>query len=374
VKRPPHGDSTPLAERAGALGELLRRGNAELAENTRQPEALRRLEARLSRQKEQRSWLVPAFGLGAAGALASFLLLQEPAAAPELVRTGMPERPPAAQSARPAPVEPESTFAQGSTKLPDGSAVQVAAQSQARWKRTRRGIQVELAAGEVRCDVPEQPAGQEFVITTGSYRFVVLGTELSVRNTMEESYLEVFSGSVQVQRDAETVATVSAGERWVGPNAAAREQPEAPEELPALREARRAEPAPVAPGPAPAADCTALVKSQTFAEAASCYALQAEGSGLAAELALFELSRLRLSALHDASGAVRTLEEHQQRFPRGVLTSQVQVALVRALSAAGRHEDALEALEPLIARGGQKRGELERLQSELRALAGQPGR
>ena len=95
--------------------------------------------------------------------------------------------------------------------------------------------------------------------------------------------------------------------------------------------------------------------------------LLAAGSGLSAELALYELARLRLSALGDATGAVSALEEHRRRFAKGALKNQVALSLVRALSAAGRHAEAVRALEPLIAQGGPKQAELEALKAELEA-------
>jgi hypothetical protein len=372
MKREPHEVDTPLFRRDDAVGELLRRGNAEFLANSGQAEAQRRLEARLARPAP-RARLAMSLAAAAVVTLVFVYTVRSPVRAPE--PAPQPQLATAPQRGEQEPVvtpprvndEIAGTLAQGPTRLPDGSAVELAAASKASWQRTARGIHVELSSGELRVAVPAQATGQAFEVRAGSYRFVVLGTELSVRSTMYESHLEVFSGRVEVHKEQRTVAVVKAGERWVGTHhtggaSAKHREPaarEAPEPLP--------EPAHVAPK---AEDCTVLVKAQAFAPAAACYARQAEGSGLAAELALFELSRLRVSALSDAPGAVRALEEHQRRFPAGALSQQVQLAMVRTLSAAGRHADALRALEPLIARGGPKRAELEQLRGELEVRVG----
>jgi hypothetical protein len=360
----------PLFRRDDAVGELLRKGNAEFGHNVGQAEAQRRLEALLEK-RAQRSPLVPALAIAAAVALAFVYAVGSSREAPKPPFETPLAVVPVTPDTKPVvtPLEIDSALAQGQTHLPDGSAVELADHSKAHWRRTKSGIHVELDAGEVRLAVNKQPSGQEFVVRAGSYRFIVLGTELSVRNTMYESHLQVFSGRVEVQKDEHTVAFVKGGEHWEGPNRAAGTEKS---RAPAPREQRRAEelaPENIAP---PAEDCTQLVKSQAFTPAAACYARQAEGTGLAAELALLELSRLRLSALGDADGAVRALAEHQRRFPAGVLTNQAQFAMVRALAAAGHHAEALSALEPLIARGGPKLAELRQLEAELRSAAARP--
>jgi tetratricopeptide (TPR) repeat protein len=370
MNRDPHDSDKPLFQRDDAIGELLRRGNAELGKNSGQAEAQRRLEERLEK-RSRRPWLVPAVAVAALATLALVYPTTSPKRAPKpAAASPLAAVLPAVRENQPVvtPLDVQSTLDQGQTRLPDGSAVQLAAATKASWKRTQRGIHVELASGEVHVMVGEQPAGQEFVVRAGTYRFVVLGTEASVRSTMYESHLEVFAGKVEVQKDDNTVAFVQAGEYWEGPNRTPgksdRDRPQAP------RQERRAEelaPENIAP---PSEDCTALVKSQAFVPATACYERQAQKTGLSAELALIELARLRLSALGDAPGAVRALEEHVQRFPNGVLKNPAELAMVRALSAAGRHADALRALEPLIARGGPKHAELLQLRGELEVRAG----
>lgn len=85
--------------------------------------------------------------------------------------------------------------------------------------------------------------------------------------------------------------------------------------------------------PAPSAEqasCDALVKAQAFGRAAACYEHRAQGSGLDAELALYELARLRLNALGDAAGAARACELYRARFPGGSFRAQIDRLWQRA--------------------------------------------
>jgi hypothetical protein len=77
---------------------------------------------------------------------------------------------------------------------------------------------------------------------------------------------------------------------------------------------------------------------------ASCYRRVADGTGLNAETALVRLSQLRRQA-GDAQGALDSLLEHRRRFARGVLTEEVDLAILeqrlagnpsQALQEAGR--------------------------------------
>jgi hypothetical protein len=357
----------PLVERDDALGGLMRRANAEFARDIDAHAALRRLEAR---REQPKSRFFSLGGLALAPALLAcawlaWLVLEPNRAAAPTVAMHTPEAPVQAP-------EVEQSLALGPTKLPDGSSVETSRESRARWRRTARGIRVRLAAGEVRCAVTKQQGEKRFVVEAGGYAFVVLGTELRVQRSAEQSRLEVLSGRVEVRRGDASLAFVGAGQSWSGPTLseatpAPTPQPSAtaePSVAPRPVHDRSAKPPKSEPAP-PGEDCAARVKEQDFAQAERCYAQQAQGSGLSAELALYELSRLRLSALGNAAGAVSALEEHRQRFARGVLTSQVELSLVRALSAAGRHAEAVRALEPLIARGGPKQAELTALKAEL---------
>ena len=367
---------SPLSTRDDALGALLRKSNEEFAAHIDRHASLRRLEARLNQPARSPRFLPV---LACAPALLMLLwfawsrvAVHEPSMPAEArVHTQEPSAP---------PLEREAPLAHGKTALPDGSRVEVSAGSHAHWRRTRQGIRVRLGQGAVRCSVQKQRGDQRFVVEAGDYAFVVLGTELSVRRSAQGSELEVASGRVEVRRGNHTLAFVTAGGSWRGPalsDAAAVEPSKLPAPPPALppppskpradHGVRAAEPA---PAQVPAEDCAALVRSQSFAAADGCYARAAQGTGLSAELALFELSRVRLSALHDAAGALRALEEHQRRFPAGALARQVQLARVRTLAALGRFGEAVQALEPMLASGGPQQAELQALKAELERKQG----
>jgi hypothetical protein len=341
---PPDG---PLFERDDALGALLREGNRELEQHIDQRRALIALDARIERKK--RAWLrgpawavaVPVLALGLFylwaprdGSLAAGLRLE-----PETQLV-----PRAKLTRREPPVEPARD---GKTVLPDGSSMQVSRDSRVHWRSTVGGIRVQLDAGEVRCAVNAQHPGKRFVVDAGAYSFVALGHELKVQRGKDGAQVDVYRGRVEVRKGAQRVATVEAGGSWS--ERVASEPSESRAEV-SHREAPRVvapETKPVPPStPEPAQDCGAHVKAQAFHVAAECYQKQSQGQGLSAEFALFELARLRSSALNDRAGAVRALEEHQRRFAAGALAHQVQLALERARSSGAHPAGAVQPLAP----------------------------
>jgi hypothetical protein len=378
--------SKPLFERDDRIGNLLRQGNAEFQDQVDQHRALARLDVALGRTQ----------AAPAARARSSFWSFASPAwAGVPLValciwfglQVGSHERSDelsalhsealSARGTQPAPhVEEVARLAQGQNLLPDGSSVHTDGLSRATWRRTAGGIRVELESGAVECAVTKQRAGASFVVDAGGYSFVVVGTELSVHSGEHEARLSVHSGTVEVRKGGQTLARVGAGETWRGPtDKASADRGEShgggTAQLEVKRERVKPPAAPEKPAQVEGQDCSALLKNQSFGEAEACFALKAQGTGLSAELGLFELARVRSSALGNTAGAVQALEEHRRRFPTGVLSSQVQLALVRMLVGEKRGREALELLEPLIARGGAKLPELLRLRAELHRSRGE---
>jgi hypothetical protein len=112
-------------------------------------------------------------------------------------------------------------------------------------------------------------------------------------------------------------------------------------------------------------DCLALARQGQSREAVACFSRQAQGSGLAAELALYEIARLRRNVLADPEGALDALRLYQRRFGRGSLTEEVDVSVVELLTRLGRSREALVESEHLLStRSGAERV------SELRLLRG----
>jgi len=86
-----------------------------------------------------------------------------------------------------------------------------------------------------------------------------------------------------------------------------------------------------------------------------------EAADLAAALRL-------LRAQNDAAAALARLDDHDRRFPAGVLAREAALARVEALLALGRDGAALELLDRLALDGVDRRALLAR--AELRAAAG----
>ncbi len=85
-----------------------------------------------------------------------------------------------------------------------------------------------------------------------------------------------------------------------------------------------------------------------------CFRAIASGSGLPAEVALYEAARLTSDSLHDAARALDLLAEHQLRFPSSALRIEVEWLRVRSLEHVGRLDEALSASEALLdAPGGR---------------------
>ncbi|HWA78140.1 MAG TPA: tetratricopeptide repeat protein [Polyangiaceae bacterium] len=135
------------------------------------------------------------------------------------------------------------------------------------------------------------------------------------------------------------------------PNAAAR-APEASEVARATADQRSdasAEP-----------DCLSLARTGATHEAEACFVERSRGSGLGAEMALYELGRLRRDVLGDSRGALAALEQHAARFPSGSLRREVEMSALGLLVQLGRSREALERSSALLESqsGGERRAEL----------------
>lgn len=114
-------------------------------------------------------------------------------------------------------------------------------------------------------------------------------------------------------------------------------------------------------------DCSDLLQKDARA-AEHCYAQRAaESSGLSAEVALYELARLRRDVQDDAKGALAALNEYRDRFPHGSLRNEVGLSRVQLLSELGRGREALNEAEALLgsAKGGERAAELHLLRGDI---------
>lgn len=123
----------------------------------------------------------------------------------------------------------------------------------------------------------------------------------------------------------------------------------------------------VTPTPMPAPDCLSLARQGQSRAAESCFSERAQGAGLAAEMALYELARLRRDVLADASGALRALTDYRARFPSGSLRREVDMSQLELLLQLGRSDDALKQSAELIASSsaGERAGELRMLRGQI---------
>lgn len=99
----------------------------------------------------------------------------------------------------------------------------------------------------------------------------------------------------------------------------------------------------------PATRINCLEEAGRDARAAElCFAQRATGAGLSAEMALYEMARLRRDVLRDALGALNALNDYRQRFPLGSLRHEVDITRIELLSQLGRSREALRESEALL--------------------------
>lgn len=113
--------------------------------------------------------------------------------------------------------------------------------------------------------------------------------------------------------------------------------------------------------------CTGLARQGKLDEAVVCYGELAEGSGMASELALYEKARLEARALGRAEQALATLDAHIRRFPRGVLSTEVELTRIELLTRQGRTDEALTAITAALAGpiGAERGPDLQVLRGDL---------
>jgi tetratricopeptide (TPR) repeat protein len=90
-------------------------------------------------------------------------------------------------------------------------------------------------------------------------------------------------------------------------------------------------------------ECLAYARAGDPKRAASCFTERANGSGLSAQVALYELSRLQRDALGDPASALTSLNQYMERFPSGSLSGEARFSRLEALARLGRAQEALSA-------------------------------
>ncbi|HEY3500565.1 MAG TPA: tetratricopeptide repeat protein [Polyangiaceae bacterium] len=103
---------------------------------------------------------------------------------------------------------------------------------------------------------------------------------------------------------------------------------------------------PVAPTEA---RCRELAGKGNPGRAVECFRSVSRGTGLEAEVALYQAARLSAEQLEDQRRALELLTEYERRYPEGALRGEAGWLRVRSLRATGRFEEALQASERLLA-------------------------
>jgi len=94
---------------------------------------------------------------------------------------------------------------------------------------------------------------------------------------------------------------------------------------------------------------------------------RAEGSGLGAEMALYEVARLRRDVLADPTGALAALAEYRRRFPAGALRREADMSQLELLLQLGRSDEALRQSDELLSSSssGERAAELHLLRGNI---------
>lgn len=138
-------------------------------------------------------------------------------------------------------------------------------------------------------------------------------------------------------------------------------------------------------------ECLAHARAGDPRRAAACFTERAAGSGLSAQVALYELSRLQRDALGEPAAALASLDQYLTRFPAGSLNGEARFSRLELLARLGRTAEALRASSDFMStRFGAERaaevhlfrgnlflrgaGSAAQAVTEYRGAAGAPGR
>ena len=94
--------------------------------------------------------------------------------------------------------------------------------------------------------------------------------------------------------------------------------------------------------------CRSWLSQNQPERAVECFESVARGTGVGAQVALYEAARVSADGLHDATRALSLLDQHQQRFPDSALRVEVEWLRIRNLERSGNLADALTASEALL--------------------------
>jgi hypothetical protein len=119
----------------------------------------------------------------------------------------------------------------------------------------------------------------------------------------------------------------------------------------------------------PVVDCLGFARAGDAPKAEHCFEAQAAGRNLSAEVALYELARLRRDMLGKPAAALSALDDYAHRFPRGYLSGEVLFSRLELLLKLGRSAEVLRASDELLgsASGRERALEIHFLRGNLYA-------
>jgi hypothetical protein len=175
---------------------------------------------------------------------------------------------------------------------------------------TAQLTRLELKGGAAEFAVSPRKAGELLEVSAGRFRFRVLGTRFRVAHAQDGVSLAVTEGKVAVLESEQTLRVVTVGGTWSEKNDFASAQFEnAPVSLGSAVPARAAE-----TKGTENADCLALSRRNEHEAALACFAKQASGTSVSAEVAQYEMARIQHDALGQAERSLETLRKYRERF------------------------------------------------------------
>jgi hypothetical protein len=349
------------------MASLFTDAESEYREGLDEAHAWQRLRARLAdsdqgvaRPRQTRLWLAAAV---AAGFLLGWFGL----------RTVQPG--PVASVATMSSVEPEANrdtadisirLAAGRSKLPDGTEVSLDDGAAGTFRSEKLRSTLDFEHGRLEIAVAHQTAERPFVVKAHAFEFVVLGTKFSVKVAGSRVDLDVTEGRVAVHDATRRLKVVEVGGHWSNldemqgletpvPSAVRPAPPEPSAKEPSAKEpsakepsAKTSSPATEVAAPSDPSICRDLARTGKSKQAEQCYVAVASGNGLSAEMALYEVARLRRDVLGSPATSLTALDEYESRFASGTLLPEVRMARVDLLARLGRVDEALHASDQLL--------------------------
>ena len=278
---------------------------------------------------------------------------------------------------------------------------------------TERATLLQLESGGLLAHVSHRPADHPFVVELHGVRVRVVGTVFSVMERPNGAVeVSVASGVVQVQAPTGPAVRVAAGQSWnsvrpelLAPDTIVPLDRSVVERHSVLTAAAAPPPAPdaVAPStppptapPVQAPPEAAVAQAEPPAEPAAvapslydqAHRLQtqgdARGAGAAleqliahgdprADIALYDLGRLRLRELADPKGALDAFYQYRGRYPDGPLKQEVDISIIEAVLATSDLQTALAEMTRFLAAypDSERRSEVHLLRGNVQRESGQ---